>query len=93
MSRYHNNRIVRKKNTRKKQLDTTTYPKIPKTTNDIFVLSQVGDRLDILAHQFYGTTELWWYIANANNIHTMNLEPGTSLRIPPLTHASKGINY
>ena len=67
------------------------YPEVPLRINDIYIITKDGDRLDLLAYQFYGKSNLWWYIAAANNINTMNLEPGTSLRIPPLTGASKGM--
>ena len=70
--------------------DTTIYSKVPETNSDIYVISQQGDRLDLLATQFYGNPSLWWFIAQANNINTMNLEPGTSLRIPASTQYAKG---
>ena len=70
--------------------DTTIYDKIPETNEDIYVISTDGDRLDILAYQFYGDSSMWWYIAQANHINTMNLEPGTSLRIPASTQFAKG---
>ena len=61
---------------------TSSYSNIPMRDNDIFVITQYGDRLDALAHQFYGDINLWWYIAKANNLKSMNLEPGVQLRIP-----------
>ena len=46
--------------------------------------SQTGDRLDLLANQYYGSPTYWWIIANANNIHDgkLGLKDGTILRIP-----------
>tara|TARA_Y100001963_G_C6542814_1_gene336345 strand:- start:165 stop:443 length:279 start_codon:yes stop_codon:yes gene_type:complete len=91
MSRYDDVHIVRKKNgDGRKQLSTKILKKVPKTSNDLFILTQAGDRLDLLADQFYGNSELWWYIAQTNSISTMNLEPGTSLRIAPLFKAVSG---
>ena len=62
--------------------ETTYYSKIPERNDDIHVITQQGDRLDNLAFQFYKNPNLWWYIAQANNISSMNVEPGTQLRIP-----------
>ena len=61
---------------------TTIYNEIPETDGDIFVITQHGDRLDNLAHQFYGDVNLWWYIAKANNLTFMTIPVGTRLRIP-----------
>jgi len=60
------------------------YPNIPKSDNDIYIVTQGGDRLDTLAHQFYGDSSLWWIIATANNIHDSGfaLTDGTTLRLP-----------
>lgn len=69
---------------------TTYYDNVPESNSDIFVTSQYGDRLDKLAHQFYGDSSLWWFIARVNNIKTMNVEPGTSLRIPVSTEFARG---
>ena len=33
---------------------------------------------------------LWWYIAKANHLRFMTLEPGTSLRIPTTTQYAIG---
>jgi len=70
---------------------TTIYSEIPETDGDIFVITQYGDRLDNLAHQFYGDVTLWWYIAKANNLAFMTLPVGTSLRIPATTQYAIGI--
>jgi nucleoid-associated protein YgaU len=55
---------------------------VPETDNDIFVITQLGDRLDQLAEQFYKDSSLWWYIAQANGLTSLRVESGTSLRIP-----------
>jgi hypothetical protein len=63
---------------------TKIYPNIPLRDSDIYAVTQTGDRLDTLAHQFYGDSSLWWIIATANNIHdaVLAVEDGTILRIP-----------
>lgn len=57
---------------------------IPKSDKDIYIVTQSGDRLDTLAHQFYGDASLWWVIASANNIHDSGfaVADGTTLRLP-----------
>jgi nucleoid-associated protein YgaU len=69
---------------------TTIYQEIPERDDDIWVITQHGDRLDNLAHQFYGNVNLWWYIAKANNLTFMTLPSGTSLRIPATTQYAIG---
>ena len=56
-----------KKNGRDYKL-TAIYKEIPELPEDIMVMTQEGDRFDLLANQFYGNPSLWWYIARANNI-------------------------
>ncbi len=64
---------------------TTFYPNVPLSQNDIYVLTSEGDRLDLLAHQFYKDKKLWWVIASANPDipkNSIHLPIGTQLRIP-----------
>jgi hypothetical protein len=60
------------------------YPNIPLRDDDTYVATELGDRLDTLAYQFYNDQTLWWIIASANNIHNavFALKEGTILRIP-----------
>lgn len=60
------------------------YPEIPLNENDVYVLSQYGDRYDTLAQEFYKDSELWWIISSANNFQkgSLNVTPGVQLRIP-----------
>jgi hypothetical protein len=65
---------------------TIRYPEVPQSDNDIWVLTTVGDRLDILANDFYGDDSLWWVISIANpdkvNFGSIYLTPGIEIRIP-----------
>ena len=94
MSRYENTNIRKKllSNDKNKinSYGTTIYEKVYENNNDIYVISQEGDKLDNLAFQYYGDSKLWWYIASANKINTMNVPPGTSLRIPGTTNYAIG---
>ena len=78
MSRYSNTKISRK----------SLLPKQKK--NVLHIISTDGDRLDNLAFQFYGDPNLWWYIAKANNLTSMNIPAGTSMRIPPSSEGAIG---
>ena len=90
MNRYEHTKIKRegqKRGSDKKissplSKTTTIYSEIPKTDADLYVITQPGDRLDLLAQQYYGDVNLWWYIAKANNLKFMTIKAGTSLRIP-----------
>ena len=63
-----------------------TYPEIPSNENDIWVETEFGDRLDLLANQFYGDVTLYWVIAIANpdkiNMGSLFLTEGSQIRIP-----------
>ena len=64
---------------------TVRYPEIPRSFEDIYVYTTVGDRYDTLALQYYGDSSLWWIISIANEKLIQNsLVPpiGTQLRIP-----------
>jgi len=82
-SRYDRNEKVKLKDGRI-VYRSRIYSNIPKSDNDIYIVTQGGDRLDTLAHQFYGDASLWWIIATANNIHDSGfaLPDGTTLRLP-----------
>jgi len=82
-SRYENNDEQKLKDG-KVVYRSKIYPNIPLKDNDIYVVTQTGDRLDTLATQFYNNSSYWWIIATANNIHdaSLSVEDGTILRIP-----------
>ncbi len=63
---------------------TTIYPNIPAHQDDIYIITDIGDRYDTLALQFYKDESLWWIIAIANNSERASLavEIGIQLRIP-----------
>ena len=69
---------------------TTYYMEVPEEDTDMYFVTQPGDRLDILAHRFYGDPSLWWFIARINNLNSINVEPGISIRVPTTTKYAKG---
>ena len=84
MNRYQNIPII-KNSTGTRYYRDNKYPRIPLSVNDIYVITNSGDRLDILAQQFYGDSSLWWIISIANSNLSQNslfIPEGTQLRIP-----------
>jgi hypothetical protein len=70
--------------TKQRYLSSIIYPKIKPTDNDLYIISESTDRLDLLAHKYYGDRNLWWIIAVANNINDASfyVTEGLQLRIP-----------
>jgi hypothetical protein len=60
------------------------YPDIPISDNDNYVITVLGDRLDLMAQDIYGDSSLWWILASANSLSGDSLVPpiGNQLRIP-----------
>ena len=85
MNRYENT-IVKRRENGDRVYSYTLYPKIPIKNSDVFITPTYGDRLDVLANDYYGDTSLWWIIAQANGIkgftslYTKNFKG--ELRIP-----------
>ena len=88
MSRYSKSKI--KTTDGVDSYNTTLYEVIPEDINDVHVMTQIGDRLDLLALQFYGDKNFWWYIAKANQLKFNNLQPGIILRIPASLRYASG---
>ena len=69
-----------------RRLSTLFYPNFSNVEHTQ-ILSQEGDRLDILALEYYGDERLWFVIAKLNNLGkgSMDVPPGTILKIPRYT--------
>ena len=81
-SRYSNTKVNRDKSGFR-VYNTTYYPDIPISDTDQFIYPRFGERLDMLAHKFYGDVTLWWVIAKANGLNgKMNVPQNTEIRIP-----------
>lgn len=64
---------------------TVKYPEIPRSNNDIYVITTDGDRYDMLALNYYRDSSLWWVISIANAEYSQNsINPpvGKQIRIP-----------
>jgi len=66
----------------KRTLTTIVPPKFEDDGSDIYIYTREGDRLDLLASDYYDDRTKWVYIAAANNLKEMVVEPGIQLRIP-----------
>ena len=75
-----------KTSNRKRIYRALKYPEIPLSIDDLYVITTDGDRLDLLADQFYQDVDMWWIIAIANpnkvKRDSFNLKPGIEIRIP-----------
>ena len=85
MNRYQYVPITSNPDTKVKYYKNSKYPEVPVSPDDIYVIIVFGDRLDLLANQYYKDPSLWWVISIANEFLTQGslyLTPGTQLRIP-----------
>tara|TARA_A100001515_G_C4544534_1_gene201347 strand:- start:56 stop:331 length:276 start_codon:yes stop_codon:yes gene_type:complete len=91
MSRYISTKRKTDTKTKKQNYGVTIYNEVPERNDDMYFISQFGDRCDNLANRFYKDPSLWWFIARVNNLKTMNIPVGTQLRIPVSTRDAKGL--
>ena len=83
-NRYQNIKI-NKTSKGKRYFSTNLYPNVPFSINDIYVITGEGDRLDLLANQYYKDSTLWWILSVANPLipkDSLYIPAGTQLRIP-----------
>ena len=92
MNRYQN--IPKTKINGNLVYQTSHYPEVPLSSNDIYVYTTQGDRFDTLAQQFYRDSSLWWVISIANTAvagtdlpsdlpqNTLVVPEGIQIRIP-----------
>ena len=80
MSRYSS--VAKIEDQEKMRIGTATLPDIEEDNSDLLLIATEGDRCDLLATSYYGTPELWWFIATVNKLSSNNIPVGTQLRIP-----------
>jgi len=77
----------------------TILPEIPLSREDIYIITQDGDRLDNLSFEFYNDTQFWWVIlaANPNKLRkdSYHVALGEQIRIPanPNQYVNSFINF
>jgi len=83
-SRYQNIPITKANVTGSMYYQTNIYPEIQPTNSDYYIITTIGDRLDLIAYDFYQDSSLWWVIASANNLpgDSIYTPIGMQLRIP-----------
>jgi nucleoid-associated protein YgaU len=64
--------------------DTVVLPDARPRVDDIQHIVSSNDRIDLLAHRYYGDSRLWWVIAWANNLEILptDMKQNAQLRIP-----------
>jgi hypothetical protein len=82
--RYQNIGIKKLDATKERYYVNNLYQDIPLSPDDTYVITVLGDRLDLLSLDFYGDVDFWWVIASANALpgDSLYLEPGAQIRIP-----------
>jgi hypothetical protein len=83
-NRYLYTKTKRDSDTNRDYYESTIYPRIKAADTDIYVITEGGDRLDLLAKKYYNNPTMWWIIASANNLNDANffVPEGIQLRIP-----------
>lgn len=83
-SRYQNIVVTKQPRSGERYYVNNLYPDIPLSPNDSYIITVLGDRLDLLSLDFYNDTSFWWVIAVANALpgDSLYLEPGAQIRIP-----------
>lgn len=84
MQRYEQFAEIIQASQRKRRYSTLYYPRFERKTSDIYIITKLSDRMDLLAYQYYGDPRYWPIIAKANNLHNATIKPpvGIRLRIP-----------
>jgi len=69
--------------------DSVLLPNVDATDSDIVVITIQGDRLDLLANEYYQDPSLWWVIALKNDMTEVDIsmKEGIVLRIPSRNEA------
>ena len=84
MARYSNIKVLKDSENSRRYYRASKYPDIAFSDADIYIEAAFGDRLDIIAYDYYKSTEYYWVLLVANNLpgDSIFVPPGTQLRIP-----------
>jgi len=71
--------------------DSVLLSNVDATDSDIVVITIQGDRLDLLANEYYQDPSMWWVIALKNDMTEIDIsmKEGIVLRIPSRNEAIK----
>jgi len=69
--------------------DSVLLSNVDATDSDIVVITIQGDRLDLLANEYYQDPSMWWVIALKNDMTEVDIsmKEGIVLRIPSRNEA------
>ena len=84
-SRYADGTIFKAYDSRNSKYQLTVFREFPSYSTEFIIYQWVEtDRIDDIALQFLGKSELWWQIMDINPevLDPFNIEPGTDIRIP-----------
>tara|TARA_R100001126_G_C4876746_1_gene176414 strand:- start:1528 stop:1836 length:309 start_codon:yes stop_codon:yes gene_type:complete len=85
-NRVKNQQIKVTDGNRKRFYKYIKYPEIPEDISDIYIITRIGERLDLLANKYYQNPDLWWVImkANPNKLRrdSFFMPVGIQIRIP-----------
>ena len=85
-NRVKNQQIKVTDGNRKRFYKYIKYPEIPEDISDIYIITRIGERLDLLANKYYQNPDLWWIImkANPNKLRrdSFFMPVGIQIRIP-----------
>jgi hypothetical protein len=84
MSRYTNLPVLKDGSNGRRYIKAPKYPEIGFSDLDIYIETVYGDRLDIIAYEYYKSVDYYWVLIVANNLSGSSIfvTPGTQLRIP-----------
>ena len=86
MRRYNSTKKIKDAISNDQVFSTTKIPIIPTSSTDRYIISREGDRLDLLANQFYGDPRMWILLAVANNLGkgSFAISSGIQIRLPDI---------
>ena len=61
-NKLRNIKVKRDLITKNRYYKNIEYPEIPISENDVYIISKITDRLDLLAKDYYNDVKLWWVI-------------------------------
>lgn len=84
-SRYATGLILQAQDARTSEYKTAVYREYPRIKAKFYTYDWVqGDRIDVVARTFLGSSSFWWRIMDLNPelIDPFNIPIGTTIRIP-----------